>query len=122
MQGNRSRDTLPELELRRALRAIGLRGYRKNWRLPTLSRRTADVAWPGRRLAVFLDGCYWHGCARHSRPPRLNAEYWALKVAANQARDRDTDRELIERGWTVVRLWEHTPPGVAARIVEDVRR
>lgn len=117
MQGNRGRDTRPELALRRRLHALGLR-YRVNAQLPLHGvRRRADVAFPRLRVAVFVDGCLWHSCPDHCRPPRTNAEYWRDKLARNHARDMDTDRRLTELGWIVLRIWEHEdPPEAAAKV------
>jgi DNA mismatch endonuclease (patch repair protein) len=120
MRANRSRDTKPEVRLRSALFAMGLR-YRVAYRpLPGL-RRTADVAFTRARVAVFVDGCYWHGCPEHHRPARKNAEFWLEKIAANKKRDAETTRALIEAGWRVIRIWEHDPVEPAVqRIVQAV--
>lgn len=111
--------TKPELALRRELWARGLR-YRVGFRLPIpASRRTADVAFPKQRVSVFVDGCYWHACPDHGTRPRSNSGWWADKLAANVARDRDTDQQLRLLGWTPVRVWEHEEPREAAvRIYE----
>ena len=108
MQANRRRDTGPELAIKRLLHARGLR-YRVDARpLPTL-RRTADVIFTRARIAVFIDGCWWHGCSDHYRPPALNAAYWAVKVARNRERDHQVDEALLAAGWRVIRIWEvHT--------------
>ena len=116
MVGNRSRDTAPELALRSALHALGLR-FRVDARpVPAIPRR-ADVVLRGDRVAVFLDGCFWHGCPDHFRPPSTNAVYWTAKIAANRARDASTGALLEAAGWVVVRVWEHEPTDVAARRV-----
>lgn len=108
MVGNRSRDTKPELSVRSAVHRSGLR-YRVAARpLPGL-RRTADLVFRPARVAVFIDGCFWHGCADHYAAPRTNAEYWSAKVERNMHRDLDTNRRLREAGWTVLRYWEHEP-------------
>ncbi|MEU3996174.1 very short patch repair endonuclease [Streptomyces fungicidicus] len=122
MQAIRSRDTTPERLIRRLVHARGLR-YRVAARpLPEL-RRTADMVFRPAKIAVFIDGCYWHGCPEHYVPPRTNPGYWSDKVARNMARDRDTDQRLTEAGWTVLRFWEHEPPeGCAARITVEVER
>ena len=73
-------------------------------------------------MAVFVDGCFWHGCPQHHTISRTNAEYWAGKVRSNRDRDRDTDSALTEAGWEVVRVWEHTPPEEAAQLIELVVR
>jgi DNA mismatch endonuclease (patch repair protein) len=106
MRGNRARDTRPELLVRRAVWALGLR-YRVGVRpLPSL-RRTADLVFTRARVAVFVDGCYWHGCPLHYRPARRNADFWSTKIEGNRRRDAETDARLREAGWTVVRVWEH---------------
>lgn len=105
MRSNRGRDTGPEWRVRRLLHARGLR-YRVNAPLPFDSRR-ADVLFVGAKVAVFIDGCFWHGCPQHYTAPATNREYWHDKVVGNAARDRDTDRRLAEDGWTVLRFWEH---------------
>lgn len=116
MQGNRSRDTAPELAVRRLVHAMGLR-YRVDARpLPTL-RRKADLVFTRRRVAVFIDGCFWHGCPQHHRQPTANSDYWAAKVARNRARDAATDEALTAAGWTVLRFWAHQPPAVVADAV-----
>lgn len=115
MRRQRSRDTGPELALRAALRRRGVTGYRLHWEV--LPRRRADLAWPGRRVAVFVDGCFWHGCPAHSRGTRANAAWWAAKVTRNAARDLDTTERLSRQGWTVLRVWEHADPEAAAREV-----
>ncbi|MER6215722.1 very short patch repair endonuclease [Streptomyces sp. NPDC001674] len=106
MQAIRSRDTKPEWVIRRLVHARGLR-YRVAARpLPGL-RRTADLVFGPAKVAVFIDGCYWHGCPEHYVPPRTNQGYWSEKVARNIARDRDTDQQLEAAGWLVLRFWEH---------------
>lgn len=118
MRGNRSRDTRPELALRRHVHALGLR-YRVHRRpLPTL-RRTADLVFIAARVAVFVDGCFWHGCPEHHVPSKSSARWWADKVAGNRARDVDTDRRLREAGWTALRVWEHEDPQQAALRVSE---
>jgi len=107
------RDTLPELELRRELHRRGLR-YRVQVKVPGNRRRTIDIAFPRARLAVYVDGCFWHGCPNHHVRPRANTEWWGWKIQRNQARDRDTDRELRESGWEPLRIWEHEPLEEAA--------
>jgi DNA mismatch endonuclease, patch repair protein len=117
MQANRRRDTRPELAIRRLLHAQGLR-YRVDARpLPTV-RHTADVIFTRARIAVFIDGCWWHGCADHYRPPTLNAAYWAAKVARNRERDQQVDEALLAAGWRVIRIWEHESPESAAQRIE----
>ncbi|MFI5529141.1 very short patch repair endonuclease [Kitasatospora sp. NPDC051853] len=118
MQAIRSRDTGPEHAIRSLLHAAGLR-YRVCARpLPDL-RRTADIVFRPVKIAVFVDGCYWHGCPEHYVPPKTNPGYWSDKVARNIARDRDTDSRLAEAGWTVLRFWEHEPAAECAVLIAD---
>jgi DNA mismatch endonuclease (patch repair protein) len=117
MQAQPSRDTGPELALRRAVHALGLR-YRVHQRpLPEL-RRQADLVFRRARVAVFVDGCFWHGCDEHGRREhRVNGWYWPEKIERNRRRDADTDARLVAAGWTVVRVWEHEPAADAAQRV-----
>jgi DNA mismatch endonuclease (patch repair protein) len=120
MLGNRRRDTAPELALRRAVHHLGLR-YRVAARPPGI-HRSADLVFSRARVAVFLDGCYWHRCPSHFKAPAANAEYWRAKIDGNAERDRDTDLRLAAAGWQSVRVWEHEPVDVAAaRVVRAVR-
>lgn len=122
MQAIRSRDTKPEWLIRSLLHAQGLRYRVAAKPLPEL-RRTADIVFRPAKVAVFIDGCYWHGCPEHYVPPKTNSGYWSDKVARNMARDRDTDHRLIEAGWTVLRFWEHeSSVGCAARIAAEVEK
>ncbi|MEV6360214.1 very short patch repair endonuclease [Nocardia asteroides] len=118
MRANRGRDTSPELQLRALLFENGLR-YRVSVRPISKLRRTADIVFPRARVAVFVDGCYWHGCPDHYRPSTKNSEFWATKIDSNRLRDEDTNRALAEAGWTVVRCWEHEDPEVSAERVID---
>ncbi|MFJ9704760.1 very short patch repair endonuclease [Streptomyces sp. NPDC101234] len=119
MQANRSKDTKPELRLRSLLHRRGLR-YRVNGRpLPSL-RRTADVLFPKERVAIFIDGCFWHGCPEHHRPSTKNSAFWQDKIAGNQLRDADTNATLRAHGWAVVRVWEHEDPAEACERVARV--
>jgi DNA mismatch endonuclease (patch repair protein) len=117
MQGNRSKDTKPELALRRELHARGLR-YFKNRRPIRAIRRTADIVFPTPHLAVFVDGCFWHGCPDHHTVAKTNAEYWSAKVERNRHRDQETDALLAEAGWSVLRIWEHVGVAEAADLVQ----
>ncbi|MGW8799946.1 very short patch repair endonuclease [Streptomyces sp. NPDC055775] len=122
MQANKGRDTKPELRLRRAVHAAGLR-YRVSAQPLPAVRRTADLVFTRVRLAVFVDGCFWHGCPEHHTKARTNALYWAEKVAANRARDAETDRLLGVAGWEVLRVWEHERTAEAAqKVIEAYRR
>lgn len=102
----RKKDTEPELILRRALHASRLR-YRKGIQPDVEVRGSADVVFTRARIAVFVDGCYWHGCPIHFRPPKSNREWWMEKIADNVRRDKRVTAELSARGWTVFRFWEH---------------
>ena len=116
MRATRQRDTAAELAIRSALHRAGLR-YLVDRRPIPESRRRADIVFPRERIAVFVDGCFWHGCPKHGTTPRANRAWWLAKLAANERRDRDTDRCLTEAGWTVSRFWEHEDPlEVAQRI------
>ena len=120
MRSNRRRDTSPELAVRKRIHAAGLR-YRVDF-APLGGRRRADIVFTRKRIAVFIDGCYWHGCPQHATFPKRNSDYWLPKLQRNIERDRDTDRLLREAGWIVLRFWEHEgPDDVARRIVAAVR-
>ncbi|MEU9296276.1 very short patch repair endonuclease [Streptomyces sp. NPDC048266] len=122
MQAIRSRDTKPEQLVRRLLHAQGLRYRVAAKPLPEL-RRTADIVFRPAKIAVFIDGCYWHGCPDHYVAPKTNPGYWSDKVARNMARDRDTDQRLEEAGWTVLRFWEHeAPEECVVRIAAEVEK
>lgn len=116
----RGRDTSPELLLRHALRALGLR-YRVNYRTPA---GRADVAFPGLRLAVQVDGCFWHGCPAHYVRPRGPARFWATKLRANVERDTRQMAAARNADWTIVRYWEHevraNHEGVASTVARAV--
>jgi DNA mismatch endonuclease (patch repair protein) len=121
MQSNKSRDTKPEMALRSAVHALGLR-YRVAAKPLAGLRRTADLVFPRARVAVFLDGCFWHGCPQHHTVASANATFWADKVRGNRARDRDTDERLAQAGWVSVRIWEHEDPVEAADRVRAIVR
>jgi DNA mismatch endonuclease, patch repair protein len=121
MQANRGRDTSIEWAVRRLTHARGMR-YRVGARPERDIRRTADMVFATPRVAVFIDGCFWHGCEAHYRRPSVNMDYWAERVARNQARDLETTRLLEDRGWTVLRFWEHEPPTEVADAIERVVR
>jgi DNA mismatch endonuclease (patch repair protein) len=122
MRANKGKDTKPELSLRRIVHAKGLR-YRVNHRPLSDLRRTADLVFTRAKVAVFVDGCYWHGCPQHHRPSNANRGFWSKKIDTNRARDQDTNRRLDEAGWRVIRIWEHEDVELAAeRIVEAARQ
>lgn len=103
--------------LRRELHARGRR-FRVVTKVPGNNRRTIDIAFPRQRLAVFVDGCFWHNCPEHGTQPAVNSDWWTTKLTANRDRDADTDRLLDEAGWRVLRIWEHEAAEGAADKVE----
>ena len=111
------RDTGPELLLRRALHARGMR-FRTHLRLPG----RPDIALTRARLAVFVDGCFWHACPEHGNLPKNNREWWREKLDANVMRDRAKDDALRQLGWEPLHIWEHVPPDEGAAVVEAVWR
>lgn len=116
-RGNRRADTKPEVILRSALHRRGLR-FRKDLLVRAGDVRThPDIVFTRSRVAVFVDGCFWHLCPDHFHEPKSNLDYWRPKLAANQARDRRVDAALTADGWTVVRIWEHEPVGPAVAAV-----
>jgi DNA mismatch endonuclease (patch repair protein) len=115
------RDTKPELELRRKLFARGLR-YRVDTPIIRSVRRRPDVVFPAAKVAVFVDGCFWHGCPDHATWPKTNEEFWREKISTNKRRDRDTDQRLADAGWLVVRVWEHEDVERAADRLEKIVR
>src|SRR5882724_5534169 len=117
MRANRRSDTKPEMALRRALHGQGLR-YRKDYRLDLDGARVRpDIAFTARRVAVFVDGCFWHACPEHGTKPANNTWYWGPKLARNVERDRAADAALAAAGWRVVRVWEHEPLDAAVASV-----
>jgi DNA mismatch endonuclease (patch repair protein) len=123
MERQAREDTAPEMAVRRELFRRGLR-YRVHMPIvPGTGRRRVDVVFPRARVAVLVDGCFWHGCPKHGRrPSKANSAYWAEKVEQNVDRDRDTDARLVSAGWTVVRVWEHEDVNEAADRVERAVR
>lgn len=117
MKNTPRRDTPKELALRRELHSRGLRYLVDSAPLPGLRRR-ADLVFRGARVAVFVDGCFWHGCPRHGTVPVANRNWWVEKLARNVERDRDTGERLRQAGWHVVRVWEHEATPAAADRVE----
>jgi DNA mismatch endonuclease, patch repair protein len=113
----RSRDTVPEIELRKALWAIGLR-YRLKSRLPG----NPDLVFPSLKSVVFVDGCFWHVCPQHGVRPSSNTEFWQNKLDSNVARDKAVNRKLKRLGWRVVRVWEHEIDADSQRAAELVYR
>ncbi|WP_262380055.1 very short patch repair endonuclease [Nonomuraea sp. PA05] len=122
MSKQRRRDTAPEISVRKLLHARGLR-YRVAWPIPGLKRRSVDIAFTRAKVAVFVDGCFWHSCPEHATRPAANDTWWAEKLAKNMARDAATNEHLQQAGWRVVRIWEHEDPSEAAnRILKEVTR
>ena len=122
MAAVKSRNTGPEIELRRALYARGIRGWRCNYKR---AAGRPDIAWPARRIAVFVDGAFWHGHPSRHKPGR-SGEYWDRKIEQNVERDRRVDRELRKNGWDVLRRWDFEIrkdlDGSVARVVEVLER
>ena len=114
MKAVRQRGTAAELALREALDALGL-SYAMNEQPLSNLRRQADILFREEKIAVFVDGCFWHGCPIHGTQAKANAKFWADKIARNKERDRDTNQRLTEAGWAVVRIWEHEDPMEAAK-------
>ncbi|MFZ0495846.1 MAG: very short patch repair endonuclease [Methylocella sp.] len=117
----RQKGTDAELSLRKELHARGLR-YRLHVPLLTKPRRVADIVFSGAKVAIFVDGCFWHGCSEHASWPKSNAQFWREKIETNRARDADTDRRLQTSGWRVVRVWSHESAGEAAERIKDIVR
>ena len=122
MRRQRRADTGCELALRRELWGRGLR-YRVDVRPEPTVRRRADVVFRRARVAIFVDGCFWHSCPEHGSTPKTHQHWWAQKLARTMERDRETDRILEEAGWTVIRVWEHEDPKAAAdRVAQLIER
>jgi DNA mismatch endonuclease (patch repair protein) len=121
MLSNKRRDTKPELAVRRLLHAQGLR-YRVDFRPTAAGRSRADIVFTKQKVAVFIDGCFWHSCPIHATHPKANADYWLPKLARNVERDAQVTEALRGLAWTVLRFWEHQPPEeVAAVIIAEIR-
>lgn len=121
MSRARRRDTGPELAVRRELHRRGLR-YRVDWPIPEMRRRRADLSFIRAKVAVFIDGCFWHGCPVHGVIPKSNRDWWVAKLTSNALRDEDTDAHLRRLGWIPLRFWEHEDPVVVADHVESAVR
>ncbi|MFE1914454.1 very short patch repair endonuclease [Streptomyces anandii] len=119
MSRQSSRDTAPEVAVRRLLHASGLR-YRVNVPVPGMPRRTIDIVFGKYKIAIFMDGCFWHGCPEHATHPKANSEWWRKKLDRNMSRDVETTGHLAEAGWTVLRFWEHEDPLKVALRVQEV--
>ena len=116
MARQRQRNTQTELGLRRALHARGLR-YRLQVPLLAKPRREADIFFPGSRVAVFVDGCFWHGCPPHATWPKENVDFWRAQIEANRAHDTDRDSRMKALGWQAVRVWAHEFATEAAELI-----
>lgn len=121
MRANKEKDTGPELMMRKALRDVGLRGYRKHWKVAG----RPDIAYVGRKVAIFVNGCFWHRCPTCDLPlPKTNVEFWKAKFSRNMARDARNKRKLEESGWKVFVVWEceikRNPVGCALRVKEEM--
>ena len=123
MKGNRKRDTRPEVALRSGLHRRGAR-FRCDYRIQVPGYRVVrvDIAFPKRRIAVFVDGCFWHSCPEHGNLPKANRNYWSGKLARTVDRDREVDSWLAAIGWTSVHVWEHEPLEEAVRHVIEILR
>ncbi len=119
-KGNRSTEQL----MAKILRKVGLRGYRRHWKVTG----KPDFAWPDRKIALFVDGCFWHGCPKCNRPSKSNVSFWRKKVSSNRKRDQRVSRQLRRRGWRVMRVWEcavesdRTKNRICAAFSSKVRR
>jgi len=119
MRSTKQKNTPAEVALRRELHRRGFR-YRVDYPMPDITRARPDIAFPRAKVAIFVDGCFWHSCPIHATRPRANREWWEAKLAANVERDRRHDRELEAAGWTVFHVWEHEDPIDAADRIGDV--
>ncbi|MEW8692905.1 MAG: very short patch repair endonuclease [Candidatus Thiodiazotropha endolucinida] len=117
----RGKNTKPELKLRKALWAVGLR-YRLKNQLPG----RPDIVFPGKKVAIFIDGCFWHRCPEHFKAPVQNAEFWAKKIERNVERDREVEQQLIAIGWHILRFWEHdirvSPETCISRVLNTIAK
>ncbi|MET8014547.1 very short patch repair endonuclease [Streptomyces sp. NPDC005271] len=116
MSRQTNRDTSAERAVRQLLHASRYR-YRIHYPVPGMPRRKIDIAFTGVRLAVLIDGCFWHGCPEHATSPKANAEWWRQKLDRNIERDRETNAQLLAEGWKVLRFWEHESPDAIMRQV-----
>lgn len=120
MAAIRRRDTKPEVELRSALQRLGLR-FRKDHPIHIDGKLIRpDVAFTKRRVAIFVDGCFWHSCPEHGRQPGVNGEYWSPKLEGNVIRDKAQTAALQSAGWTVIRCWEHESVDAVLVVVQEV--
>jgi DNA mismatch endonuclease, patch repair protein len=120
MRASKQRDTAIEIALRSELHARNLR-FRLHHKLPEL-RGAIDIAFPRSRVAIFVDGCFWHFCPVHKTIPKANREWWLNKLKTNRARDQKISRRLIKSGWIVFRVWEHENMRQVAKRIEPLVR
>ena len=119
MRSNKSKNTKPELKVRSMLRDLGFPGYRLNWKK---APGHPDIAYPGRKIAIFVNGCFWHHCPRCNLPmPKSHQDYWLPKIERNIQRDAEKNRELAEMGWTVVTIWECELKKESEQVYERLR-
>lgn len=118
MSRTRGRDTAPEIAVRKLIHAMGLR-YRVNTAPIPGFRRSADIVFCKERVAVMIDGCFWHGCPLHYRPATIRSDFWSKKCEDNQRRDRETNARLRAAGWLVLRYWEHEIPSAVADSIKS---
>ena len=118
MRANRRANTEPEVQLRSALHAKGLR-FRKDFPIRLEKRRIVypDIVFTKKMIAVFVDGCFWHSCPEHGTTPKSNQDYWIPKLRQNAERDRNVSKRLLDAGWSVIRIWAHQPPEEAATVI-----
>lgn len=119
MKAQKIRDTKCEMSVRRVLHSMGLRYRVHIYPLESLKRR-ADIVFRRSRTAVFIDGCFWHGCTEHRGPSKTNTDWWSRKIQTNKVRDQDTDMKLRSAGWSVLRYWEHEQPVDVALQIRSV--
>ena len=121
MQSTPQADNPLERQIRSALHRRGIR-FRTHYRLRNLPRRSIDIALVAKKIAVFVDGCFWHGCPRHGTTPKANRVWWVQKIDANKCRDAETNKILRKLGWKVLRIWEHERVETAAERVLRAQR
>jgi DNA mismatch endonuclease (patch repair protein) len=119
MRANRAKDTGPEVRLRRGLREVGLGGYRLNWRK---AAGRPDIAYPGRRMAIFVHGCFWHHCPRcYPSLPKSNSAFWERKFSLNLERDQRKRKALEDAGWLVEEVWEHELTSSSQQVIRRIQ-
>lgn len=119
MSSNKAKNTSPELILRKAIYSAGLRGYRLHSK-KVLGK--PDIIFVKKKIAIFVDGCFWHGCKKHASVPRTNVLFWKEKIARNKERDKEVNRKLRKDGWKVSRIWEHELKNIPALIHSIVKK